>query len=131
MIGLIVRHPPIMVILEVDCSAEDGPKPRHHFIQVGRLEGDMMQRGFDDRHWWPSKTFSTFIAQLNAALKSPTNCLAVIGACPTRSSINLVFSVEKAPASPSLALATRCATSQSGILRAFMPCSACSGVMPT
>ena len=85
MIGLIVRHSPIVVILEVDCSAEDGPIPRHHFIQAGRLEGHMMQRGFDDRHWWPPKTFSTFIAQLNAALKSSTNCLVVIGARPTRS----------------------------------------------
>jgi class 3 adenylate cyclase len=28
-------------------------------------------------------------------------------------------------------LMRRCATSQSGMLRAFMPCSACSGVMPT
>src|SRR5215467_3063336 len=116
MIGLIVRHPRIVVILEVDCSAEDGPIPRHHFIQAARLEGDMMQRGFDDRHCWAPKTFSTFIAQLNAALKSSTN---------------LVFSVEKAPAAPSLLLATRCVTSQSGMLRAFMPCSACSGVMPT
>jgi hypothetical protein len=55
MIGLIVRHPPIVVILEVDCSAEDGPIPRHHVIQAGRLEGDMMQRGFDNRHWWASQ----------------------------------------------------------------------------
>jgi hypothetical protein len=30
--------------------------------------------------------FSTFIVQLNAALKSSTNCLVVIGARPTRSS---------------------------------------------
>jgi hypothetical protein len=30
-----------------------------------------------------------------------------------------------------LALATRCATSQSGMPRAFMPCSARSGVIPT
>jgi hypothetical protein len=50
MIGLIVRHPPIVVILEVDGSAEDGPIPRHHFIQASRLESDMMQRGFDDGH---------------------------------------------------------------------------------
>src|SRR5262249_62169917 len=50
MIGLIVRHPRIVVILEVDCSAKDGPVPRDHFIQAVRLEGDMMQRGFDDRH---------------------------------------------------------------------------------
>src|SRR5215831_9354599 len=50
MIGLIVGHPPIVAILEVDCSAEDGPIPRHHFIQTGRLEGDMMQPGFDDTH---------------------------------------------------------------------------------
>src|SRR5262249_31961489 len=35
------------------------------------------------------KTFSTFTARLNAALKSSTNCLVVIGACPTRSSIRL------------------------------------------
>src|SRR5215813_11763917 len=95
MIGLIVRHPPIVVILEVDCSAEDGPIPRHHFIQACRLEGDMMQRGFDDRHCWPPKTFSTFIAQLNAALKSSTNCLVVIGARPTR--ILRVFRASKAP----------------------------------
>jgi hypothetical protein len=98
MIGLIVRHPRIVVILEVDCSAEDGPIPRNHFIQAGRLKGDMMQRGFDDRHCWPPKTFPTFTARLNAALKSSTNCLVVIGARPTRSSISLVFSVEKAPA---------------------------------
>ena len=57
MIGLIVRHPPIVVILEVDCSAEDGPIPRHHFIQAGRLEGDMMQRRFDDRHCGLPKLF--------------------------------------------------------------------------
>src|SRR5262249_17742051 len=37
--------------------------------------------------------FFTFIAQLNAALKSSTNCLGVIGARPTKSSIGLVFSV--------------------------------------
>jgi len=49
----------------------------------------MMQCGFDDRHWWPPKTLSTFIAQLNAALKSSTNCLVVIGVCPIRSSIKL------------------------------------------
>src|SRR6516164_226583 len=94
MIGLIVRHPPIVVILEVYCSAEDGPIPRHHFIQAGRLEGDMMQRGFDDRHCWPPKTFSTFIAQQNAALRSSTNCLVVIGARPTR--IFRVFRASKA-----------------------------------
>src|SRR6516225_9492298 len=58
MIGLIVGHPPIVVILEVDCSAEDGPIPRHHFSEAGRLEGDMMQGGLDDRHCWPPKTFS-------------------------------------------------------------------------
>src|SRR5215467_8120578 len=50
MISLIVRHPRIVVILEVDCSAKDGPVPRDHFIQAVRLEDDMMQRGFDDRH---------------------------------------------------------------------------------
>jgi hypothetical protein len=44
MIGLVVRHPPIVVILAVDCFAEYGPIPRHHFIQSARLEGDMMQR---------------------------------------------------------------------------------------
>src|SRR5215467_4163325 len=102
MIGLIVRHPPIVVILEVDCSAEDGPIPRHHLIQAARLEGDVMQRGFDDRHCWPPKTFSTFIAQLNAALKSSTNCLVVIGARPTR--ILRVFRASKAAHSPEVAL---------------------------
>src|SRR5215813_8314363 len=124
-------HQADFVILEVDCSAEDSPIPRHHFIQAGRLEGDMMQRGFDDRHWWPPNTFSTSIAQLNAALKSSTNCLVVIGARPTRSSISLVFSVEKPPAAPTLAKATLCVTRQSGMPRDFMPCSACSGVMAT
>src|SRR5262244_567834 len=98
---------------------------------TGRLEGDMMQRGFDDRHWWPPNAFSTFIAQLNAALKSSTNCLVVIGARPTKSSIGLVFSVEKPPAAPTLAKATLCVTSQSGMPRDFMPWSACSGVMAT
>jgi hypothetical protein len=34
----------------------------------------------------------------------------LIGARPTRSSISLVFSVENAPAAPSLAQGTRCAT---------------------
>jgi hypothetical protein len=43
----------------------------------------MMQRGFDDRHCWPPKTFSTFIAQRNAALKSSTNCLFVLGPNPS------------------------------------------------
>src|SRR6516165_4122076 len=62
MIGPIVRHPRIVVILEVDCSAEDGPVPRDHFIQAGRLEGDMMQRGFDDRHCWPPKLFPSLTA---------------------------------------------------------------------
>src|SRR6516165_2352817 len=119
MIGLIVRHPRIVVILEVDCSAQDGPIPRDHSIQAGRLEGDMMQRGFEDRHWWPPKTFSTFTARLNAALKSSTNCLVVIGAPPTRFSISLVFSVEKAPAAPSLAQATRCATGSRALLVSF------------
>jgi hypothetical protein len=80
MIGLIVRHPPIVVILEVDCSAEDGPIPRHHFIEAARLEGDMMQRGFDDRHCWPPKTFSTFIAQLIAGYQA----LALRGSAPYR-----------------------------------------------
>src|SRR5262249_60851120 len=32
----------------------------------------------------PRKTFSTFIAQLNAALKSSTNCLVMIGVRRTR-----------------------------------------------
>jgi len=32
------------------------------------------------------RPISTFIAQLDAALKSSTNCLVVIGARPTRSS---------------------------------------------
>src|SRR6516225_8594964 len=96
MIGPIVRHPRIVVILEVDCSTEDGPIPRDHFIQAVRLEGDMMQRGFDDRHCQPPKTVSTFIAQLNGTLKSSTNCLAMIGEHLTRSSIS--FSVDNAPA---------------------------------
>src|SRR6516225_2625574 len=69
MIGPIVRHPRIVVILEVDCSNEDGPVPRDHFIQAVRLEGDMMQRGFDDRHCWPPKTFS--IAHRNRYRGSP------------------------------------------------------------
>src|SRR5215471_14320111 len=69
MISLIVRHPRVVVILEVDCSAEDGPVPRDHFIQAVRLEGDMMQRGFDDRHCWPPKTFS--IAHRNRYRGSP------------------------------------------------------------
>src|SRR5262245_36907096 len=69
MIGPIVRHPRIVVILEVDCSAEDGPVPRDHFIQAVRLEGDMMQRGFDDRHCRPPKTFS--IAHRNRYRGSP------------------------------------------------------------
>src|SRR6516165_10434192 len=62
MIGPIVRHPRIVVILEVDCSAEDGPVPRDHFIQAARLEGDMMQRGFDDRHCWPPRLFPSLTA---------------------------------------------------------------------
>src|SRR6516162_7010308 len=72
MISLIVRHPRVVVILEVDCSAEDGPVPRDHFIQAVRLEGDMMQRGFDDRHCWPPKTFS--IAHRNRNRGSPAHC---------------------------------------------------------
>src|SRR5262245_57393144 len=69
MICPIVRHPRIVVILEVDCSAEDGPVPRDHFIQAARLEGDMMQRGFDDRHCWPPRAFS--IAHRNRYRGSP------------------------------------------------------------
>src|SRR5262249_42860409 len=69
MIGPIVRHPRIVVVLEVDCSAEDGPVPRDHFIQAVRLEGDMMQRGFDDTHCWPPRTFS--IAHRNRYRGSP------------------------------------------------------------
>src|SRR5262249_26414736 len=74
MIGPIVRHPRIVVILEVDCSAEDGPVPRDHFIQAVRLEGDMMQRGFDDRHCWPPKTFS--IAHRNRYRGSPPTAVS-------------------------------------------------------
>jgi hypothetical protein len=71
MIGPIVRHPRIVVILEVDCSAEDAPVPRDHFIQAGRLEGDMMQRGSDDRHCWPPKLFPS----LNAiVMRFPAHC---------------------------------------------------------
>jgi hypothetical protein len=78
MIGLIVRHPPIVVILEVDCSAEDGPIPRHHFLQAARLEGDMVQRGFDDRHCWPPKTFSTLeIGVGDHLLINPVCCRTV------------------------------------------------------
>src|SRR5215470_16316056 len=95
MIGLIVRHPRIVVILEVDSSAEDGPIPRDHFIQAGRLEGDMMQRGFDDRHCGLPKLFPHSSLSLNAALKSSTNCLVVIGARPTM--ILRVFRASKAP----------------------------------
>src|SRR5215469_7048411 len=62
MIGPIVRHPRIVVVLEVDCSAEDGPVPRDHFIQAVRLEGDMMQRRFDDRHCWPPELFPSLTA---------------------------------------------------------------------
>jgi hypothetical protein len=70
MIGLVVRHPPIVVIPEVDFSTEDGPIPRHHFIQAARLEGDMMQRGFDDRHCRPPKTVPTSLAAAGSSRHS-------------------------------------------------------------
>src|SRR6516164_5674310 len=71
MIGPIVRHPRIVVILEVDCSAEDGPVPRDHFIQAVCLEGDMMQRGSDDRHCWPPKLFPSLTA---IVMRFPAHC---------------------------------------------------------
>ena len=69
--------------------------------------------------------------QLNAPLKSCTNCLVVIGARPTMSRIGWVFSWENAPLPPARAIETRCATSQSGMLRDFIPASACSSVIST
>src|SRR5204862_5398419 len=69
--------------------------------------------------------------QLNAPLKSWANCRVVIGARPTMSRIGFVFSCENAPLWPARAIATRCATSQSGMLRDFIAASACSSVTST